>query len=1512
VLLVATIALVLAASALLLARPIAAFGAEYTFGDFIVTADSASGLSTTGSGADTVLVVGTGNPVTIRTLSNPSYPSANNASATTNRISVALSSTQAANITLAGVRIDGGSANAAGLVCGGQVTNLTLADGSTNWVRGGEGYGAIQISNGVSVSIGGTGTLTAITRGSAAAIGNTYNGTKAGDITITGGTITAYCDGMYGTGIGAGSNVSATAAGTAAVGTIRILGGNVLAYAATGLTSAYGAGIGAGYVKATDSGINKACVDAIIIQNATVHAYASQGSGAAYAAAIGSAPSDSANGSCVPHISIQESTVTAIASANSGYAFGAGIGAGKSGSRWSGGTRIETITITDSTVTAAAAGSGVSYAAGIGTGLGPETTGIGNMSTVETITISGGNVTAYSSATNTAYGAGIGAGFGQSTLSSAVHRAIVISDGARVTAYASDTGAAYAAGIGAGYGSIVRSSAVGDIRITDSSVTAYARRASTGTAKAYGAAIGGGYGANIESSRVGDITLTNSNVTARAAVTGVSYGAGIGAGYGSDTYAATTGDITINGGTVVANSSQRGRAYGAAIGGGYGRMATAGTTGDITINGGTITAIASESGAAESAGIGAGNLNGRTGDITITGGTIRAIGSVDGYSNAAGIGASRTAPVGTITISGGTVYADSSVNAEENAPAIGDGYNYEAAARAEGVRITGGSVQVGTAFGAPYNITPTPVDAQDRELVPATFTLGNAGESDVVSLSSGSIYGVATQNVAAPTGDAYNLHDVKTDATGTVFFWLPAHAQQGTVALSTANGDYSRDFRLPAPAGIQAQLTAGGGALPDSATGIFTVSTQGDIGRDYSYNNGILSVLTTMPIQIATTGSAVHDNAAIIVDLADDDATADVTLNGVRLENHSSIWGSALTVLSGNLKLTLAADSTNTLRAGQIMSGITLADGADLTINGTGNVEAGSGQIPGPDRQSFADGAGIGSVGVTAPNARGRYGGQDEAGGDITLDNGTVTAYSARNGAGYGAGIGASGYAPVGTITINGGDVTAFCTDYPDHFADAAGIGGSSESTAGDITINGGTVLAWAGLNQADGAGIGAGCYDTVGTITINGGNVQAYSILGTGDESQRYGGAGIGAVYRMESDVRINGGTVTAGVIRNAVLPVQTNAVGAAIGAGNEDDSLPENVTAHVIIRGGSVRTVNGDAEFADTGYVFPQPTDGEHAVYLATLTLGDPDIGEGRPVTAGRIDGVPAVAASEGVGVTGVVYGIRDVVTADNGRVYFWLADTDSTETTVVLQTAGTSAYRNSFARVANSQPGTVQTLYSVPNPTTLLYVGGTEVPAGNHYVTHDGRVSFDTTAVTDYRVYYKLTSGSGLGLLAAESDEAYFDADSAPELPVGTWTVTWRTEGSELNHEGAKSAVITVLAAGDDDHGSSSGDDGTGGSAATDRPQSGGTAGSGTGSGSGTNAADSAGSTTGTTGTTAGGQSGRTQPADLGVQAGEAFAWGAVAAVLLAAAATVVVLHRRRQAQPADSDGSDGSAD
>ncbi len=259
-----------------------------------------------------------------------------------------------ATVTLNGASINGtnsSSYNWAGLTCAGDAT-IILADGSTNTVKGFyEEYPGIYVQPENTLTIKGTGQLSASSNGYGCGIGGGWS-KSSGNIAIEGGDITAK-GGKDAAGIGGGKSGSC--------GAVTISGGEITA------TGKGGAGIGAGD--------NATCGD-ITITGGTIDATGFNG-----AAGIGTGPGESGKSTC-GNILISGGTVSAAGSSYYEYGGGAGIGAGFA---YGSNTTCGTITIT-SGVTKVIATKGIAAANSIGAG----TTYGESSSTCGTVTIEDG------------------------------------------------------------------------------------------------------------------------------------------------------------------------------------------------------------------------------------------------------------------------------------------------------------------------------------------------------------------------------------------------------------------------------------------------------------------------------------------------------------------------------------------------------------------------------------------------------------------------------------------------------------------------------------------------------------------------------------------------------------------------------------------------------------------------------------------------------------------------------------------------------------------------------------------------------------------------------------------------------------------------------------------------------------------------------------------------------------------------------------------------------------------
>lgn len=130
-----------------------------------------------------------------------------------------------------------------------------------------------------------------------------------------------------------------------------------------------------------------------------------------------------------------------------------------------------------------------------------------------------------------------------------------------------------------------------------------------------------------------------------------------------------------------------------------------------------------------------------------------------------------------------------------------------------------------------------------------------------------------------------------------------------------------------------------GFAFADSVTaGAFTVTSDSTLteGTDYSYSDGTLTILSDKAVTLANTNpEATGDSIAVA-----DGVNANITLAGV---NISTGWNVAAFRIAdnstGNVTITLADGTTNTLRSGNNCAGLQkngVTSPGTLTITGTG------------------------------------------------------------------------------------------------------------------------------------------------------------------------------------------------------------------------------------------------------------------------------------------------------------------------------------------------------------------------------------------------------------------------------------------------------------------------------------------------------------------------------------------------------------------------------------------------
>lgn len=241
-------------------------------------------------------------------------------------------------------------------------------------------------------------------------------------------------------------------------------------------------------------------------------------------------------------------------------------------------------------------------------------------------------------------------------------------------------------------------------------------------------------------------------------------------------------------------------------------------------------------------------------------------------------------------------------------------------------------------------------------------------------------------------------------------------------------------------------MQAGNDDLPMLAadeTGAFTV-TGGALGKDYSYADNILTILTDAALTIS--GNTTRDRIVV-----EGGIEANITLNNLSIRfsdgsetdrNHLELSGTCVFAVGRSTVCNLTLVGDNTLQSGYHQAALEVPGNTTLTIEGPGTITANGGKRA----------AGIG-------------GSRRMDCGTITINSGTVEAHGSTGGAGIGGGsdgTGGSGdsinrVGNGGIVTINGGTVTATATNFPGTSATGIGGGPYSENN-GTLTITDGTL----------------------------------------------------------------------------------------------------------------------------------------------------------------------------------------------------------------------------------------------------------------------------------------------------------------------------------------------------------------------------------------------------------------------------------------------------------------------
>jgi hypothetical protein len=501
-----------------------------------------------------------------------------------------------------------------------------------------------------------------------------------------------------------------------------------------------------------------------------------------------------------------------------------------------------------------------------------------------------------------------------------------------------------------------------------------------------GGSNGAGVGGN-EGSDYGNIIIRSGTITA----VGGSNSAGIGGGNTS-----TGGSVTINGGEVTANGSN-----GAGIGGGWG-----GNSGDITINNGTVAA----KGGSNGAGIGGGD--GGRGIITINGGIVTAIGG----DNGAGIGGgNNSGGANSVTIRNAAVMASGG----NNAAGIGGGKGSSGGS----VAISGGFVR------AEGCVDAHGIGAGSGSNSSGTFTMNL--NAFVIASSIGDV---------SPNGKSSGIL-VNRDRNTTEFY--------GSSVTTQTNATIPEGYVLTVLEGQTLNILSGT-TLTNNGIAINFDGTINYGGSDYGTwdgNEPIIVQLTAdinlsedSPLSIGI-GWTFEDNIYLIENGANVtitgvsanqrrievavDAEVNITLNDVTIEGLSGTQSPILINSNANVNITLIGVST--LTAGNNRAGIQVSDGTTLTIDGTGSLTARGGS-----------------------NAAGIGGGNNGAGGIITINGGIITAIGGSNALGIGRGSNGA----AGTFEMNGNAVVFASSLNNTNTNRGILFAGTDGRTYGNVTIS--------------------------------------------------------------------------------------------------------------------------------------------------------------------------------------------------------------------------------------------------------------------------------------------------------------------------------------------------------------------------------------------------------------------------------------------------------------------------
>jgi len=247
--------------------------------------------------------------------------------------------------------------------------------------------------------------------------------------------------------------------------------------------------------------------------------------------------------------------------------------------------------------------------------------------------------------------------------------------------------------------------------------------------------------------------------------------------------------------------------------------------------------------------------------------------------------------------------------------------------------------------------------------------------------------------------------------------------------------------------------------------------------------------------------------------------------------------------------------------------------------------------------------------------------------GTITINGGTITAVNTSLGATIGGGMGAGGRGGDGYVTINGGTVYAYNHASIVSIANGCGVaigGGSTKNSDGgyaEVTVNGGTVYAQSTVGPAIGGG-STDCKNTNYIDNYNSNNVWT---------STTYTDPKAPGDLRM----RITGGSVTARTLKKVVLTYTTkNKNGEESDPKYDKDGYPCTISGGWNVSVRTVRKYNTTGNNADqtTTYVGSAVPPGNLYFEMTGGELNTGSLAGGRNVKQSAIHGLGYYTISGG----------------------------------------------------------------------------------------------------------------------------------------------------------------------------------------------------------------------------------------------------------------------------------------